>query len=148
MREFSAAVAEINALAERSPGFVWRYPAADGHLNGAELTGDPLVLINLSVWAGYQYLHEFTYRSRHGHFLRRRAQWFVAMPPPTTALWWTPAGRPPSPEHGLARLDHLRRYGPAPQAFTLRRRFRPDGSPERRQPRDGKRSGGNLSTLG
>ena len=29
----------------------------------------------------------------------------------------------------LGRLRHLRAHGPSPQAFTLRRRFEPDGRP-------------------
>lgn len=91
-----------------------------------------MVIINLSVWVSYQHLHDFTYRSRHGHFVRRRVEWFLPPSPPATALWWTPAGEPPTPEHGLARLTHLRRYGPTPKAFTVRRRFLPDGTPDRR----------------
>jgi hypothetical protein len=35
----------------------------------------------------------------------------------------------------LRRLRHLRARGPSPQAFTLRRRFGPDGQPTRRHGR-------------
>jgi hypothetical protein len=128
LKEFAAALGRINTLAERSPGFVWRYPAGDGHLDGSELLGDPLVVVNLSVWVSYQHLHDFTYRSHHGHFLRRRAEWFTKSPSPTTALWWIAAHDVPTPHQGLARLNHLRRYGPTPQAFTVRRRFHADGT--------------------
>lgn len=126
--EFTAALAEINALADRSPGFVWRHHSGEGHLDGGELLGDPLVVVNLSVWVDYRHLHEFTYRSHHAHFLRRRARWFAPLPPPTTALWWVPAGQRPTPEQALARLTHLRRHGPSPRVFTLRSRFTPDGA--------------------
>ena len=84
------------------------------------------------MWVDYQHLHDFTYRTRHGHFVRRRARWFAPLTPPSTALWWVAAGEPPTPAHALARLTHLRRHGPTPKAFTVRRRFTPDGTPEGR----------------
>jgi hypothetical protein len=133
LREFTAALAHINALAERATGFVWRHPTDFGHLSGAELLDDPAVVINLSVWQTYEHLHEFTYRSAHASFVRRRSQWFTRMPQPTTALWWVPAGTRPTPAEAVARLHLLRRYGPAPQAFTLRRRFTPEGHPAPRR---------------
>lgn len=75
MRDFIAVLAEINRLAESAPGFVWRHPSGFGHLSGADLLGDDLITINLSVWESYQPLHNFTYRSHHGSFVRRRSQW-------------------------------------------------------------------------
>lgn len=127
-------------MAEGARGFIWRYPTGDGHLSGAELLDDPLIIINLSVWERYEHLHAFTYRSTHGHYLRRRGEWFTPMRPPTTALWWIPAGQQPTPVEAIARLRLLRRYGPTAQVFTVRRRFNPDGSPEPR-PRDPGRRG-------
>lgn len=136
LREFTAALARINGLAERSPGFVWRHPTGGGHVDGGELLDDPLLFINVSVWQSYEHLHDFTYRTVHGHYVRRQREWFLPMPPPTTALWWTPVGERPSLDQAIARLRLLRRYGPAPQAFTLRRRFDPHGRPEpRHKPR-------------
>jgi hypothetical protein len=127
--EFIAALDHVNHLAEHSPGFIWRQVADHGHVTVTD--DDPRLLINLSVWHGYQPLHEFTYRSRHGHYVRRRAEWFDRITQPSTVLWWIPAGTTPTPADGLARLTHLRRYGPTPQAFSLRVRFQPDGRPER-----------------
>jgi hypothetical protein len=137
LREFTAALARINAVAEQSTGFVWRYPTDFGHLGGGELLDDPSLVINLSVWQSYDHLHAFTYRSAHGHFVRRRAEWFAQMSPPTTALWWVTAGHQPTPAEAVARLRHLRRYGPTARAFTVRRRFLPDGRPEPRRARGG-----------
>jgi Domain of unknown function (DUF3291) len=130
MRDFIAVLAEINRLAESAPGFVWRHPSGFGHLSGAELLSDDLITINLSVWERYQPLHNFTYRSHHGSFVRRRSEWFTPLSPPTTALWWVPAGHEPTPEEALTRLRHLRRYGATPQAFAVRRRFDSRGVPE------------------
>jgi hypothetical protein len=134
-QEFVAALTVVNQVADTAPGFVWRHPAGFGHLTGAELLGDEMVIINLSVWESYQDLHNFTYRSRHGHYLRRRATWFAPVPSPTTALWWVPAGQPPTPLEAVTRLNYLRRYGPSPKAFTVRRRYDANGrieAPSRR----------------
>jgi uncharacterized protein DUF3291 len=135
-REFVTAVDRINCLAEQSPGFVWRYDSGDAHGSAPDVIDDPLVLVNLSVWQSYEHLHAYVYRTTHGHYVRRRYEWFERIPTPATALWWVPAGHQPSPAEGLARLSHLRTYGPGPRAFTVRRRFTPDG---RRAPRTGAR---------
>jgi hypothetical protein len=137
LADFVAALGRINALAERSAGYVWRHPTDFGHLSGAELLGDPAVVINLSVWQTYEHLHEFTYRSAHAEFVRRRSRWFAPMPRPATVLWWLPAGTRPTPEQAVARLRLLHRYGPSPQAFTPRRRFDPQGRPVSRRGRAG-----------
>ncbi|EXG82430.1 protein of unknown function DUF3291 [Cryptosporangium arvum DSM 44712] len=127
--EFVAALDAVYRLAEHSPGFVWRCATDEGH-PGVDPT-DPLTVVNVSTWRSYQALHEFTYRSRHGHFVRRRREWFDSLPGPTTVLWWAPANAQPTIPEALARLSVLRRYGPQPPAFGIRQRFHPDGRPER-----------------
>jgi hypothetical protein len=129
MGGFLAAIEPVNRLAEASPGFVWRLRSGESH--GAVLVsqdGQPL-LVNLSVWESYEALHAFVYRTLHGGFIRRRSRWFEPVPPPATALWWLggEAGQHPTLEEALRRLRHLRAHGPTPQAFTVRRRFSPDG---------------------
>lgn len=121
-REFAAAVDRINALADRAPGFVWRHRVTG--------TDDPLVVVNVSVWRSYAHLHAYVYRSAHYHYVRRRHQWFAPVETPATALWWIPGDHEPTIDEGLTRLAHLRRYGPTPQAFTVRRRFDTEGRPE------------------
>lgn len=72
MAEFVAALGRINALADQAAGFIWRLRSDTGeHVSLADTAGDPLLIINLSVWQNYQHLHEFTYRSTHMHYLRR-----------------------------------------------------------------------------
>jgi hypothetical protein len=89
------------------------------------------MVINLSVWASYEALHAFTYRSAHGAFVKRRAEWFAAAQTPSTALWWVTQGTRPTVDEALRRLAVLRRYGPSPRAFGVRRRYGPDGRPIR-----------------
>jgi hypothetical protein len=132
MSRFVAALDPIGRLAEASPGFVWRLTSEQGH--GATVLADGVttIVVNLSVWESYEDLHAFVYRTVHGGFLRSRSHWFEATPGPTTALWWVAAGRRPSVEEALRRLQHLRSHGPTPQAFPVRTRFDPDGRPCRR----------------
>src|SRR5205085_8859368 len=65
----------INTLAERTPGFVWRY-TADGTNNAtAERPfADNDVLINFGVWQSLDHLWDFVYRTQHLDFLRRRRE--------------------------------------------------------------------------
>lgn len=127
---FVAAIAAINQLADHSPGFVWRLPNDEGHVTTQ--SGDSLVIVNLSVWQSYTALHHFVYRSDHGRFVRQRSRWFQPQAGPTTALWWVPVGHEPSITEATARLQHLKRYGPAPSAFSLRAQFDQEGRRIRR----------------
>lgn len=126
---FVAAVDGVNLLAEASPGFAWRLRASHGRGPVPLAEDDDRLVVNVSVWASYEHLHAFVYRSRHGGLVRRRASWFEPTPPPYAALWWVADDVEPTMADALRRLDHLRRYGPSPQAFGVRRRFGPDGRP-------------------
>jgi hypothetical protein len=115
----------INALAEASPGFVWRLQDEAGNATGIKPYGDDLEIVNLSVWESVDALADFTYRTGHTAFLRRRREFFEAPAQPILCLWWIPEGTTPTVEDAIARLDHLREHGPTPTAFTFRHRFEP-----------------------
>jgi hypothetical protein len=51
MAEFVARLPDINALADQSPGFVWRLQTEDGDATAVRPYEDTRILINLSVWA-------------------------------------------------------------------------------------------------
>jgi hypothetical protein len=121
--EFMAALDPINALAEASPGFVWRFQTEEGNATAVRPYDDDEILINLSVWESIEALDAFVYRSRHTAYLRRRREWFSRMEDAMLALWWVPAGHLPSVEAAVARLEQLRAHGPTDQAFTFRQRF-------------------------
>ena len=128
MSGFVTALDAVNALAERSPGFVWRLTTEGGHgLCVLTDDGGPAFL-NLSVWRDYAALHAFVYRGEHGRFVRARKRWFVATRQPSTVLWWVTDGARPTVQDATRRLQHLRAHGPSPRAFSLRRRFPPTGS--------------------
>jgi hypothetical protein len=115
----------INALAEASPGFVWRLQDDAGNATGIKPYGDDLEIVNLTVWESIDALADFTYRSGHTAFLRRRREFFEAPTLPILCLWWIPEGTVPTVEDAVARLEHLREHGPTPTAFTFRHRFEP-----------------------
>jgi Domain of unknown function (DUF3291) len=91
-REFVAAVDRIDRLAEQSAGFIWRCHTGEAHPSAAAETGDPLMVINLSVWWSYEHLHACIYRSAYGHYVRRRYDWFDKIPAPATRAVVDPGG--------------------------------------------------------
>jgi hypothetical protein len=126
--EFMGALDEINAIADRSPGFRWRFQTEDGNATAVRPYEDESILINMSVWDSIEALGDYVYRSDHTAFLRRRREWFERLAEAVVALWWVPSGHRPSVEEGIARLDHLRTRGPSAHAFTFRRPFGPGAS--------------------
>jgi hypothetical protein len=143
MAEFNAQLDEINSLADRSPGFVWRY-ATDSRDPGQREFADPRVLFNMSVWESAEALHAYAYRTQHGKVFAARRKWFgdwkdhVGTLPelgegaPFVALWWIRAGELPTPAQGIEKLRLLGAKGPHAQAFTFKRLFTPDGDPVER----------------
>ena len=121
---FFDALDRINAAAEAHPGFVWRMVDDDGaDATDIHPTIDPLLLINMSVWRDAESLFDYVYRSDHTPVMAQRKHWFERFDGAYQALWWVPAGHRPSVEEALAKLWHLDRFGPTPQAFTFKRRF-------------------------
>ncbi|MBB6173965.1 hypothetical protein HNR23_004025 [Nocardiopsis mwathae] len=129
MAGFADGLAPVNALADASPGFVWRYTdEGSDDATAARPFGDDL-LVNLSVWESPEALWDFTYRSDHIDFLRRRREWFQHIREATSVLWWVPAGHIPTLEEAGERLGLLRRHGPTAEAFTLKDSFGPPETP-------------------
>jgi hypothetical protein len=125
MAEFTANLARINALADASPGFLWRLQTEAGDATAIRPFENENIAINMSVWQDTESLRQFVYRSAHADFLRRRAEWFERMSEAFLVLWWVPRGHRPTVAEALERLGALRRQGPGPQAFTLRQTFPP-----------------------
>jgi Domain of unknown function (DUF3291) len=122
---FFDALDRINALAEASPGFVWRLQDEDGDATGIQPTVDPLLIVNMSVWTSRAALFDFVYRSAHTPVMAKRRDYFERFSGAYQALWWVPAGSVPTISDGLARLWHLERFGPTPHAFTFKASFEP-----------------------
>ena len=124
--EFVAALGPINALAEATPGFVWRLEDEDGNSSSyVDLpdNDDPLLIVNYSIWADVESLKHFMYQSGHAIYLRRRGEWFERMAEASSVCFWTPAGEIPTVAEAYDRLHHLREHGPTEHAFTVTRAF-------------------------
>ena len=128
---------QVNALAEQSPGFVWRLQSASGNATDIKTTDDPRFIVNMSVWQSPEALFDFVYKSMHRLVMANRRQWFEQPAGAYQVLWWVKPGRYPTAVRGLARLRHLDRHGPTPFAFTFREKFPPPdiaGLPEDMRP--------------
>ena len=123
MADFVARLDEVNALADGSPGFVWRLQGDNGNATELKYTADPMFIVNLSVWESLDDLFNFTYRSDHKTVFARRFEWFERSRGPNVVIWWQPAGTIPSVEDALRRLELLASVGPTPEAFTFKQRF-------------------------
>jgi hypothetical protein len=123
MAEFAQALDEINALAEASPGFIWRLKDDSGNATAIVAFPDPRQLVNLSVWSDLASLQAYVYRSVHGRFFARREAWFEKLAGAHLALWWIPAGYIPTVNEAKERLAVLDRLGPTAEAFTFRQAF-------------------------
>jgi hypothetical protein len=120
---FFAALDRVNAIADASPGFVWRLQGEGGNATDLRPTSDPLFLVNMSVWGDADSLFTFVYRSGHAPEMARRREYFERFEGAYQALWWVPVGHVPTVDEGLSRLWRLDRYGPTPHAFTFKSRF-------------------------
>ena len=127
MDGFVARLDEINALADNSPGFVWRLETAAGNATYFRpYPQDDRILINMSVWETIESLRHFVYKTVHAELLRQREAWFEKFSGIYTALWWVPAGHRPGIDEATKRLAHLSQHGPTEYAFTFNTRFEPD----------------------
>jgi hypothetical protein len=125
MAGFVARLDEINALADRSPGFVWRLQTEAGNATYIRPYEDDRIIFNLSVWESVEHLKEFIYRSAHAELMRGRNQWFEKFDGPYMALWLIEAGHIPTVEEAKERLDHLRKHGESEFAFSFKRVYAP-----------------------
>lgn len=116
---FVARLEDINALADSSPGFVWRFATASGDATALRPYDDDRILFNLSVWESPEQLRDFTYRSVHVEVMRQRKSWFERFDGMYYALWWVAAGHVPSIEEAKERLEYLRVHGASAHAFSF-----------------------------
>lgn len=127
MREFMEALDEINAIADEMPGFVWRLQSDQGNAMDIRAFDDPYIAVNMSVWEDVDSLFEYTYKSAHVGFVKRRKKWFEPYGKVHACLWWIETGHIPTPAEAIDRLDYLAQHGPTPYSFTFAKRF---ASPE------------------
>jgi heme-degrading monooxygenase HmoA len=123
LADFVAGLEPVNALADGSPGFVWRLQDDAGDATAIRPYEDERIMVNLSVWQSLDALRAFVQSDEHRSYLRRRREWFARLDQPIVALWWVRAGEIPTVADAKERLALLERLGPTPAAFTFRTTF-------------------------
>lgn len=125
MAGFVARLEEINALAERSPGFVWCLQTDEGDATSIRAFEDDRIIVNMSVWESIEQLKDYAFRTAHSELLKQRRQWFEKIERAYAVLWWIEAGHIPTVEETQQRLEHLQQHGESPYAFTFQKPFPP-----------------------
>lgn len=119
--DFVAGLGPVNALARRSPGFVWMMGEAEmerAQLDPAgPLGGHPRLASTLSVWQDVESLEHFVWHTLHKRFYDRRAEWYDMGHALRLVLWWVPEGHRPDPAEAMARFRLLEAQGPSARAF-------------------------------
>jgi len=123
MAEFAANLDRINALADASPGFVWRLQTEAGDATAIRAFADADIIVNMSVWRDLESLRLYVYESGHLDMLRRRKEWFEHPKEAFQVLWWVPQGHRPTIAEAIERLERLRRAGPGAEAFVFRHAY-------------------------
>jgi hypothetical protein len=123
MKEFVDNLDSVNAIAESSPGFVWRLKDEGNNATSLNPYDDEQVIINVSVWESIEDLEDFMYKTFHADFLKRRREWFQRFGKVYTAMWWIPAGQFPTIQEAVGKLDDLEKVGASEEAFDFKTKF-------------------------
>lgn len=125
MAGFVEKLDEINALADKSPGCIWRLQSDDGNATSLRPYEDERILVNMSLWTSLDAFANYVYKSDHREIMKQRRRWFERFDGPYMALWWVPAGYIPTTEDAKKRLEHLALHGESPFAFSHKKPFPP-----------------------
>ena len=119
MARFVGALQAINAIADRSPGFVWRLADENGIGNtGTKYSDDPQQIINLSVWETAEALEDFVWKTAHQKVYNLKHYWFEQPPQATFVMWPVEEGHIPALDEAFERLAHLRQHGSTDYAYS------------------------------
>ena len=120
---FIDAVTQVNQIAERSPGFIWRLVDGSSRTEGSgdyeRIDADPLIAASLSVWESPLDLLSFVQKTLHGAFLRRRAEWFQLTQGPNYVIWPVAAAARPTMPQAWNKLGALAENGASAGAYDF-----------------------------
>jgi Domain of unknown function (DUF3291) len=105
----------VNALAERSPGFIWRLVGSGNDATDLRVGDD--YAVNMSVWTDAQSLENYVFKTAHAQFYKRKAEWFDLMEKPHMVFWWIPEGHTPTLSEAMDRLSDYEKNGATENAF-------------------------------
>jgi len=124
MKGFVSNLDAINALADNSPGFVWRYTSEGNNATSTRIFEDDYLIVNMSVWTDMNALFDYVYRSAHVEIFKRKKEWFQKLDSMHMVMWYVPAGKMPTVEEAVERLLYLRKHEATPYAFTFKKAFK------------------------
>lgn len=124
MKDFVDNLDRINALAEATPGFIWRLKDEAGDATSLRPMGENTI-VNMSVWKDVESLNQYVYKTAHVEILRRKKEWFERMKEAHFVLWWVPIGHQPDIQEAAAKLKLLQTNGATQEAFNFRYAFPP-----------------------
>ncbi len=114
---FMAALDGVNAVADRSEGFVWRLQDEAGNATSISACNNPRVVVNMSVWETPEHLEQFVWNTIHKRVYGKRTAWFRPVEQANFVMWWVPAGHVPTVDEAFERLTSLRENGASERAF-------------------------------
>ncbi|MDH5797739.1 MAG: DUF3291 domain-containing protein [Paracoccaceae bacterium] len=122
--EFVDALDRVDAIAERSDGFVQNLRGERLDRQVAALGDHPLnaarAIWTYSIWQSAKALEHFVHKTVHGAFVKRRAEWFVKQDGPTYVVWPIKPGHTPDINEAIKLLEKLGVNGPTEQAFDFK----------------------------
>jgi Domain of unknown function (DUF3291) len=105
----------VNALAERSEGFVWRLKGDNNNATDFRVGDD--MAVNMSVWTDAKSLENYVFKTVHAQFYKRKQEWFDLMEKPHMVFWHVAEGHQPTLDDAYARLQHYEKHGASEFAF-------------------------------
>jgi len=118
MAGFMNALEAINAIADRSAGFVWRMADESGAGNtNTKYADDPQQIVNMSVWEDVDTLEHFVWNTAHIRIYNQKHVWFEKPTQAIFVMWPVDEGHIPTLNEALERLEHLRRHGSTDYAY-------------------------------
>ena len=117
MATFMMNLDRINALAERSEGFVGRLKDESNNATAIRPASDLTMAVNLSVWESVEALERFVWATFHKQFYNRKGDWFEKLGTPHFVMWRIPVGHIPDLEEAMGRLAYLTAHRDSDFAF-------------------------------
>ena len=122
LADFQDNVDRVNAIAQRSPGFIWMFDEvameAAQHDPAGPFPDGNLVASTLSIWEDAASLWQFVHTTVHARFLARGAEWFVDGDRSHLVVWEVPKGHRPGIAEAMdewralqAEGDTISRFG-------------------------------------
>lgn len=122
---FTDNVGQVNAAAERSKGFIARPDFSESLLHHRIFAprGEferAREAATLSIWETAHDLEAFVYKTVHGRFVTRRAEWFVPLGAPPYVIWPIRAGHVPDLAEAHDALTRLETKGAREDAYDFK----------------------------